>query len=92
MKTDNGREFISKAMDKWAYERGIEIEFSRPSTPTDNATIERFNGRLRQECLNEHWFMSLNDVRSKIETWGGQHNESCPHSALAWRTPCEFAK
>jgi putative transposase len=66
IKTDNGSEFISKVMDKWAYERGIEMDFSRPGKPTDNAMVESFNGRLRQECLNEHWFMSLQDAKTKI--------------------------
>lgn len=61
IKTDNGSEFISKTMDKWAYERGIELDFSRPGKPTDNAKIEFFNGRLRQECLNAHWFLSLEE-------------------------------
>ena len=56
-------------MDKWAYERGIELDFSRPGKPTDNALIESFNGRLRQECLNEHWFISLGDATDKIEAW-----------------------
>ena len=56
IKVDNGSEFISKIMDKWAYERGIELDFSRPGKPTDNAKVESFNGRLRQECLNAHWF------------------------------------
>ena len=91
IKTDNGSEFISKAMDKWAYERGVEIDFSRPGKPTDNATIESFNGRLRQECLNEHWFMSLEDAQLKIEVWRRHYNESRPHSALDWLTPREFA-
>jgi hypothetical protein len=67
IKTDNGSEFISKVMDKWAYERGIELDFCRLGKPTDNAMVESFNGRLRQECLNEHWFMSLQDARTKIE-------------------------
>ncbi|MEL5602078.1 integrase core domain-containing protein, partial [Serratia nevei] len=61
--TDNGSEFAGKMLDKWVYERGIHIDFSRPGTPTDNATVESFNGRLRQECLNENWFMSLEDAR-----------------------------
>jgi putative transposase len=91
VKTDNGSEFISRAMDKWAYERGVEIDFSRPGKPTDNATIESFNGRLRQECLNEHWFMSLDDAKRKIEAWRTHYNESRPHSALDWRTPRDFA-
>jgi putative transposase len=78
-------------MDKWAYERGIELDFSRPGKPTDNAMVESFNGRLRQECLNEHWFMSLQNVRNKIEAWRGFYNEERPHSALDWKTPKEFA-
>ena len=91
IKTDNGSEFISKVMDKWAYERGVELDFSRPGKPTDNAMIESFNGRLRQECLNEHWFMSLQDARTKIEDWRRFYNEARPHSALDWQTPKEFA-
>ena len=67
IKTDNGSEFISKVMDRWAYERGVELDFSRPGKPTDKAMFESFNGRLRQECLNEHWFMSLADAQDKIE-------------------------
>ena len=69
IKADNGSEFISKAMDRWAYEHKVEIDFSRPGKPTDNAMVESFNGRLRQECLNEHWFMSLEDAQHKIEAW-----------------------
>lgn len=57
LKTDNGSEFAGKMLDKWVYERDIRIDFSRPGTPMDNATVESFNGRLRQECLNENWFM-----------------------------------
>ena len=82
IKADDGSEFISKVMDRWAYERKVEIDFSRPGKPTDNATIESFNGRLRQECLNEHWFMSLEDAQHKIEAWRRHYNESCPLSAL----------
>ena len=67
IKTDNGSEFISKVMDKWAYERGVELDFIRPDKPTDNSMLESFNGRLRQECLNEHWFMSMQDARHIIE-------------------------
>jgi len=91
IKTDNGSEFVSKVMDKWAYERGIELDFSRPGKPTDNAMVESFNGRLRQECLNEHWFMSLSDAADKIEAWRRFYNEARPHSALDWKTPSEFA-
>ncbi|CCF95688.1 transposase; integrase, catalytic region (tISRso16b) [Ralstonia solanacearum K60] len=93
IKVDNGSEFISKAMDRWAYEHSVELDFSRPGTPTDNAKVESFNGRFRQECLNEHWFLSLEDARSKIADWRRYYNdESRPHSALQWATPAEFAR
>lgn len=92
IKSDNGSEFISKVMDRWAYERGVELDFSRPGKPTDNAAVESFNGRLRQECLNATWFMSLDDARGKIEAWRQHYNESRPHSALDWATPAEFAR
>lgn len=92
IKVDNGSEFISKVMDKWAYENGVELDFSRPGKPTDNAKIESFNGRLRQECLNAHWFLSLDDAKGKIEAWRRYYNEARPHSALQWRTPAEFAR
>ncbi|WP_146091752.1 integrase core domain-containing protein, partial [Xanthomonas dyei] len=91
-KVDNGSEFAGKVMDRWAYENGVELDFSRRGTPTDNALVESFNGRLRQECLNEHWFLSLADARSKIEAWRRFYNEERPHSALAWKTPEEFAR
>jgi putative transposase len=92
IKSDNGSEFISKVMDKWAYDRGVELDFSRPGKPTDNANVESFNGRLRQECLNATWFMSIDDARGKIEAWRQYYNESRPHSALDWATPAEFAR
>jgi len=83
---------VSKVLDRWAYEHHVELVFSRPGKPTDNAHIEAFNGRLRQECLNQHWFLSLNDARSKIEDWRTAYNESRPHGALQWATPTEFAR
>lgn len=92
IKVDNGSEFVSKAMDRWAYEGGVELDFSRPGKPTDNAKVESFNGRLREECLNAHWFLSLDDARSKIEAWRSYYNEMRPHSALQWMTPVEFAR
>ncbi|MCW3701432.1 integrase core domain-containing protein, partial [Burkholderia cenocepacia] len=92
IKADNGSEFISKALDKWAYENGVEIDFSRPGKPTDNAKNESFNGRFREECLNAHWFLSLEDARRKIEVWCEYYNEARPHSALQWMTPAEFAR
>ncbi|MBR7960408.1 transposase, partial [Burkholderia vietnamiensis] len=75
----------------WAYEHGVELDFSRPGTPTDNAKVESFNGRFRQECLNAHWFLSLEDARRKIEVWREYYNEARSHSALQWMTPVEFA-
>lgn len=92
IKADNGSEFISKVMDRWAYERGVELDFSRPGKPTDNAKIESFNGRLRQECLNLHWFLSLDDARTKIEAWRQYYNETRPHSASQWESPADFAR
>lgn len=90
IRVDNGPEFISKALDKWAYERKVELDFSRPGKPTDNAFIESFNGSFRDECLNANWFLSLEDARSKIETWRKDYNEFRPHSALGHKTPKEF--
>lgn len=91
IKVDNGSEFISKVMDRWAYENAVELDFSRPGKPTDNAKIESFNGRLRQECLNAHWFLSLEDAKAKIEAWRTYYNEERPHTSLGWLTPAEFA-
>ncbi|KQQ19572.1 transposase [Methylobacterium sp. Leaf122] len=91
MQVDNGPEFVSKALDRWAYENGVTLDFSRPGKPADNALVESFNGRLRDECLNANWFLSLADARSKIEAWRRHYNESRPHTALGWRTPQEFA-
>ncbi|MCS4274559.1 putative transposase [Raoultella sp. BIGb0132] len=92
LKTDYGSEFEGEMLDKWVYERGSHIDFSRPGTLTDNATVESFNGRLRQECLNENWFMSLEDARRKIEAWRIHYNQKRPHSAQGWMTPSEFAE
>ncbi|UMY20194.1 IS3 family transposase [Methylobacterium organophilum] len=91
IQVDNGPEFVSKVLDRWAYENGVTLDFSRPGKPTDNALVESFNGRLRDECLNANWFLSLADAKSKIETWRRHYNESRPHTALGWRTPQEFA-
>lgn len=90
IKVDNGPEFISKEMDLWAYSRGVKLDFSRPGKPTDNAFIESFNGRFRQECLNQHWFLSLEDAISKIEEWRKDYNKVRPHSSLGGKTPEEF--
>src|SRR5215216_1347622 len=90
IKVDNGSEFISKALDAWAHHHGVKLEFSRPGKPTDNAFIESFNGRLRQECLNQNWFLSLADARGTIENWRQDYNEYRPHRSLGQQTPSEF--
>ncbi len=92
IQVDNGSEFISKALDKWAYENEITLDFSRPGKPTDNAFIESFNGSFRDECLNTNWFLSLQDAREKIEAWRQDYNEFRPHSSLNNLTPNEFAR
>jgi len=91
IRVDNGPEFISKALDQWAYLNGVKLDFSRPGKPTDNGLIEAFNGRLRQECLNESWFLSLEDAREKVESWRQQYNKERPHRALGNLTPLEYA-
>ncbi len=92
IRVDNGPEFISKALDQWAYLNGVALDFSRPGKPTDNAFIEAFNGLLRQECLNENWFMSLEDARGKVEVWHQEYNSHRPHRALGNLSPLEFAR
>lgn len=89
---DNGPEFISNAMDAWAYERGIRLHFIRPGKPVDNAFIESFNGKFRDECLNQNWFMSLEHARNVIGQWRTDYNEERPHSSLGDLTPCEFMR
>jgi putative transposase len=89
---DNGPEFTSQAFDQWAHERGITLHFIRPGKPVENAFIESFNGRLRDECLNQSWFVSLEDARRTVEAWRLEYNQARPHSALAGRTPEEYAE
>ena len=89
---DNGPEFASRAMDEWAYKRGVKLDFIRPGKPIDNAYIESFNGRLRDECLNDNWFLSLDDARDRIERWRVDYNRERPHSSLNNLTPKEFAE
>jgi transposase InsO family protein len=88
---DNGPEFISKALDAWAYHNGVALEFSRPGKPTDNAFVESFNGHFRQECLDQHWFASLGEARQIIEEWRIEYNTERPHQALKYGTPTDFA-
>lgn len=87
---DNGPEFISNALDAWAYERGIKLQFSRHGKPVDNAFMESFNGKLRDECLNQNWFMSIDHARRVIEEWRIEYNQERPHRSLGNLTPNEF--
>ena len=89
---DNGAEFTGRLMDMWAYHQGTRIDFSRPGKPTDNAFIESFNGSLRDECLNVHWFESIDHARKVIERWRVDYNESRPHMALGNIPPSVFAR
>ena len=87
---DNGSEFISKEVDRWAYENGVILDFSRPGKPTDNPYIESFNGKFRDECLSVNWFLSLEDAKEKIDAWKWDYNLFRPHSSLNNLTPQEF--
>jgi len=91
IKVDNGPEFAGRLLDQWAHLNKVELDFSRPGKPTDNAHIEAFNARFRQECLNASWFLSLADARDRIESWRRDYNEERPHSALGSLTPRAFA-
>jgi len=88
---DHGTEFMSRALEDWAYQRGVQLDFIRPGKPVENAHIESFNGRLRDECLNVHQFVSLADARAKIEAWRIDYNQHRPHGSLGHLTPMEYA-
>jgi len=90
IRLDNGPEFISKELDRWAYENGVILDYSRPGKPIDNALAESFNGSFRDECLNTNWFLSLEDAREKIEAWRQDYNEWRPHSSLDNLTPRQY--
>lgn len=92
IRVDNGSEFVSRDMDLWAYQNDITLDFSRPGKPTDNAFIEAFNSKLRSECLNAHWFLSLADACEKLERWRRHYNEERPHSAIGNIPPIMLAK
>lgn len=87
---DNGPEFSGKALDAWAFKRGVHLQFIQPGKPVQNAFIESFNGRFRDECLNENWFVSLDEARVIIEAWRIEYNQDRPHSSLGNLTPTEF--
>jgi putative transposase len=92
IRTDNGKEFCGKVMVAWAHERGVQLRLIQPGKPNQNAYIESFNGRLRDECLNEHWFPTLLHARTEIETWRREYNEQRPKRALGGLTPAAYAR
>jgi putative transposase len=89
---DNGPEFAGRTLDAWAYARGVTLRFIRPGKPIENAYVESFNGKFRDECLNEHWFVSVADAKATIELWRIDYNTVRPHSSLDGATPTQFAK
>ena len=89
---DNGPEFAGKALDEWAYRKGVRLNFIRPGKPIENAFVESFNGRFRDECLNTNWFLSVKHAREVIEEWRRDYNEVRPHSSLKGNTPREYAE
>ena len=91
IRTDNGPEFCGKAMLTWAHRNGVVLRLIEPGKPNQNAFVESFNGRLRDECLNEHWFTSLAHARSVIEAWRREYNEERPKRVLGGLTPTEYA-
>ena len=88
---DNGPEFASRAVDQWAAMNGVNLRFIDPGKPMQNAYIESFNGKFRDECLSQHWFISLEEARSVSEAWRVDYNEHRPHRSLQQQTPAEFA-
>lgn len=92
IRTDNGKEFCSRAMLTWAHVRGVQLFLIEPGKPNQNAYIESFNGRFRDECLNEHWFASLQQAKVIIDTWRREYNEERPKRSLGGLTPAAYAK
>ena len=90
IQVDNGSQFISKKLDRWAYEYKVVLDFSRPGISIDNAYIESFNSKFRDECLSVNWFLNMDDVRRKIEAWEKDYNELRPQSSLSDQIPMEF--
>lgn len=91
IRVDNGPEFSGQELDAWAYRNNVKLDFITPGRPMENAFVESFNGKFRDECLNAHWFVSLQDAQSKIERWRYDYNAVRPHSSLDDKTPAEFA-
>jgi len=92
IRSDNGPEFTGRAMLTWAHRHGIALRLIEPGKPNQNAYVESFNGRFRDECLNEHWFISLAHARAVIEAWRREYNEERPKESLGGLTPAQFAK
>lgn len=92
IRVDQGPEFISKDLDLWAYMNGVVLDFSRSGKPTDNAFAEAFNGKVRAECIDQNWFLSIEDARVKCETYCHEYNTERPHSSIGNKTPIEFMK
>ena len=92
IRTDNGKEFCGKAMVAWAHARNVQLRLIQPGKPTQNAFVESFNARLRDTCLNQHWFKNLSEARRIIEQWRMHYNEVRPHSSLRYQPPSVFAK
>lgn len=92
IRVDNGTEFTSKALDHWAYWSSVQLDFSRPGKPVDNAFIEAFNASLRRECLSQHWFLSLEDAQRTLDSWKEDYNNNRPHSSLGQLPPAEFRR
>ncbi len=90
--SDNGTEFTSTAILKWCHEKGLRWDYIQPGKPYQNGYIESFNGKLRDECLNENWFTSLREAKRLVEEWRSEYNERRPHSSLGGRTPAEVAR
>ena len=90
IRVDNGPEFTGKDLNAWAHEHGVQIDFTRPGKPMDNDHIESFNGKVRDECLNQNAFLSLADARDSLERWRRDYNRERPHGSLNWMTPEEY--
>jgi len=88
---DNGPEFRSRALDEWAYENNVSLDFIQPGKPVQNPFVESFNGKMRDECLNVHWFANVEEARLMIADWRRDYTQVRPHSSLGNRTPSEFA-
>lgn len=88
---DNGPEFTSRALDQWAYKNGVDLHFIEPGKPNQNAFVESFNGRMRDECLNENWFVGLTDAEEIIPAWQDDYNHCRGRKVAGWKTPAEVA-